>query len=272
MNPKHHNPKQERRRAHAPYNFVPLPEEVVTVDKDSILAQDKYAGNSGYIECSLTTMSPLYTRCAMTPNFFREHGDTPFHDLTPDQKVERAQFFHLKDERYPLIPGSSLRGMVRALVEIVGYGKMLWVTNDNKITYRAVAKDEPLDEPYERVLGKNGSNVKAGYLVEKGDEWYIRPSKKLRVSGSFLTVKEEIIHPNDIPDFIGLNDENYKPQYHEVSFDAEIKRGNNHVTIPTQEACVSFGARSKCKRIKDQPTSHKKSQRRFNSFSERVSL
>ena len=232
MNPKHHNPSQENRRARAPYNFVPLPEEVVTVDRKDIPDQDAYTDKTktGYIECSLTTKSPLYTRCAMTPDFFREHGDTPFYELSDDQKNERAQFFHLKNERGPLIPGSSLRGMIRALVEIAGYGKVQWVTDNAKITYRAVAKDKPLDEPYERVLGKNGSNVKAGYLVKKGDDWYIYPAKrpsdlKLQDRGSFLTVKEEIIDPKDIPDFKNLNNKNYKPQYHEVSFDAEIKKG-----------------------------------------------
>lgn len=232
MNPKHHNPKQERRRAHAPYNFVPLPEEVVTVDKKGIPDQDVYADRTktGCIECSLTTMSPLYTRCAMTPDFFREHGDTPFYELSDDQKNERAQFFHLEDERCPLIPGSSLRGMVRALVEIVGYGKMPWVTNDNKITYRAVAKDEPLDEPYKKVLGKNGIYVRAGYLVGKGDGWYIHPAKKpsdlnLQYRRSYLEIKENSIPKNVIPGLIRFNDENYKPQYHEVSFDAQIQSG-----------------------------------------------
>ena len=232
MNPKHHNPSQENRRARAPYNFVPLPEEVVTVYRKDIPDQDAYTDKTktGYIECSLTTKSSLYTRCAMTPDFFREHGDTPFYELSDAQKNERAQFFHLEDERCPLIPGSSLRGMVRALVEIVGYGKMPWVTNDNKITYRAVAKDEPLDEPYKKVLGKNGSYVRAGYLVEKGDGWYIHPAKKpsdlnLQYRRSYLEIKENSIPKNVIPGLIRFNDENYKPQYHEVSFDAQIQSG-----------------------------------------------
>ena len=66
MIPKHYNPTRTRRDgswAYAPYNFVPLPEKVVLVD--SIPAQDVYTGNTGYIECSLTTESPLYTRCGM---------------------------------------------------------------------------------------------------------------------------------------------------------------------------------------------------------------
>ena len=122
--------------------------------------------------------------------------------------------------------------MVRALVEIAGYGKVQWVTDTTKITYRAVAaaKDDHLAEPYMQVLGKYGRNVQAGYLVNKGDDWYIQPAKKssdLNLQGhdSFLKIKEKLIPPKAIPGFINLNDKNYKPQYHEVSFDAKIQRG-----------------------------------------------
>jgi len=228
--PKQSNPKH---KGHAPYNFVPLPDKVVSVNVERIPKQDEYTNNTGYIDCSLTTESPLYTRCAMSPEFFKEDGDTPFYKLDPDaKKNERGQFFHLKDKDCPLIPGSSLRGMVRTLVEIAGYGKVQWVTDTTKITYRAVAaaKDDHLAEPYMQVLGKYGRNVQAGYLINKGDDWYIQPAKKssdLNLQGhdSFLKIKEKLIPPKAIPGFINLNDKNYKPQYHEVSFDAKIQRG-----------------------------------------------
>lgn len=49
MNPQHSNPTRTRRdrdgiehQARAPYNFVPLPEKVVTVDKDKVNSQDEY--------------------------------------------------------------------------------------------------------------------------------------------------------------------------------------------------------------------------------------
>ena len=96
MIPKHDNPTHKGR---APYNFVPLPDKVVAVNVDNIPEQNEYTNNTGYIDCSLTTESPLYTRCAMSPEFFKEDGDTPFYKLDPDtKKNERGQFFHLKDK------------------------------------------------------------------------------------------------------------------------------------------------------------------------------
>jgi len=232
MNPKHNNPTQLRIGdlwAHAPYNFVPLPEQIVTI-KD-IPNQDSYSGRSGYIDCKLTTQSPLYTRAAMTAEEFEKIGDKAFHDLTPDQQRERAQFFSLKKDE-PLIPGSSLRGMMRALVEIVGFGKVSWVSDALKITYRAVAasRDDPLAEPYRNVLGKFGKNVRAGYLKKNKDSWSIQPAKNpatlgLPESGDYLKVKDRDIPESAIPGFKRFNDSKYTPQYRQVSFDVEIRQG-----------------------------------------------
>ncbi|MHB8987066.1 MAG: TIGR03986 family type III CRISPR-associated RAMP protein, partial [Eubacteriales bacterium] len=228
MNPKHKNPTKPYRIAHAPYNFVPLPEKVVTVEEKSIPGQDAYTGNTGYIDCELITETPLYTRPAMTPEFFRQYGDKNFDQLGEAQKVELAQFFSAGRPGQPLqpvIPGSSLRGMVRSLVEIAGYGKMQWVTGDSKVTFRAVAasKNNPLTEPYWKVMGKFGRNVMAGYLVKKKDAWYIHPAKRPADFGwpdkkAYLEVKEKNIPEKDLPGLIHLNDSKYRPQYHEVSF------------------------------------------------------
>lgn len=188
MYPKQSNPTRYKGRA--PYNFVPLPDKVVLVDR--IPAQDVYTGNTGYIKCLMTTESPLYTRCAMSPDFFKEDGDTPFYKLYPDaKKNERGQFFHLKDKDCPLIPGSSLRGMVRTLVEIAGYGKVQWIT-DKKLIYRGVGDRSSIGKDYRsKLLGpmqrKNGKlwfeypqlTVCGGYLKKKDSKWCIQPAKKI---------------------------------------------------------------------------------------------
>lgn len=189
MNPKHHSPKQSHRTAHAPYNFVPLPEKVVTVD--SVPSQDTYlkedAGRdcfTGYVDCALTTESPLYTRCAMTPEFFSRWGETPFHELPEEQKENRARFFSLGDAERPVIPGSSLRGMVRALVEIAGYGKINWVT-DEALVFRAVGDTTSLGRYYrDRLLRDDGRKrytplMQAGYLEKQGSTWFIRPAQTI---------------------------------------------------------------------------------------------
>jgi len=189
MNPKHHNPTKKRPKggwAHAPYNFVPLPEKVVTIDAGEIPDHDIYTGYTGYMDCTLETRSPLYTRCALNPEFFQKWADQ-IQEIMRDPKArnEYAQFFHLDDAEVPVIPGSSLRGMVRTLVEIAGYGKMQWVTAE-PLVFRAVGDTTSLGNYYRSrfLLRDDGSKrftplMCAGYLENRGSHWFIRPAKTI---------------------------------------------------------------------------------------------
>ncbi len=202
----------------APYNFVPLPERVVLVPKeDDIPDQDRYHANrlSGRIECRLTTARPLYVRAGWQPEDFVAHGEKSFDKLKdePGQQQKRADFFHHGDPQRPIIPGSSLRGMLRALVEIVGYGKMERVTERQHFFYRAVAAkgDDPLANPYRTTL----ANVRAGYLTRLNDHWAIIPAQHFGKEG-YLKARQ-----TDIPLSLGVmrfNNSAYQPQYIAVSF------------------------------------------------------
>ncbi|MCK6629264.1 MAG: TIGR03986 family CRISPR-associated RAMP protein [Anaerolineae bacterium] len=226
--PQHKNPTQENRTAHAPYNFVPLPEIVVTVepppDQDRYYtgAQETYR-YTGYLDCTLTTLTPLYTRCMMTTDFYEKYGGVPFYDLKPEQQQERAKFFHIHDVETPVIPGSSLRGMTRALVEIVGYGKMSWVSK-SKMFFRAVAGgDNPLATTYEDLLGEYGRFVKAGYVIKQNGKWCIQPALcpkniDLKERGPYVKIKDQYLKEQGLDDFLDFNHPDYKPQYHQVSF------------------------------------------------------
>jgi CRISPR-associated protein (TIGR03986 family) len=211
--PKHIEHVPENREAYAPYNFVPLPEKIVPAEP--LPTHDAYHTDcyTGHIECMLTTESPLYVRCGYDPQDYAQIGDKPFHELTEDQRRKRAEFFNLGDRQRPVIPGSSLRGMLRALVEIAGYGKMEKVTGTPRYFFRAVAasRDDPLAKPYRDLL----RNVRAGYLVRRGAAWYIQPTSTIG-NDTYLKVRER-----DIPrslNLIRMNDPNYRPQYIEVSF------------------------------------------------------
>lgn len=234
--PKHRNPGPNR-TASAPYNFVPLPEVVVTAvnSANDLPDHDRYEPDkyTGYFDVTLTTRSLLYIRCPFTLEEFLqqergEDSDAPFRQ----QVKNTPHFFYTRDPSQPVIPGSSLRGMLRSLLEIVSYGKVQWVSNSFKIFYRAVAaaKDDPLREPYRQIIGKFGVNVKAGYLIKKGEEWYIRPAKKPAdmgwpEKGAYISIKENDIPKGAIPGFIPFNSTQYRPQYHPVSFDIEIRKG-----------------------------------------------
>jgi CRISPR-associated protein (TIGR03986 family) len=201
MIPKHKNPSRPDRTAHAPYNFVPLPEKIVLAEQPP--SQDQYHADrrTGYIKCTLTTESCLYTRTALNPDFFRKWTENSRAVMSNDkEREEYAQFFHLDDAQRPIIPGSSLRGMVRSLIEIVGYGKVQWVTNE-ALVFRAVGDTTGLGEYYRQRLLKDDGNkrytplMKAGYLEQQGGHWFIRPAKTI-AGATFARIYKDKIPSN----------------------------------------------------------------------------
>lgn len=200
--PKHQNPSQNR-TASAPYNFVPLPEVVVTaVDEANDLPDhDRYYPDrhTGYFEVTLTTKSPLYVRCPFTrEEFDLDEQDKDRNGRKVDNQTRYADrikntphFFYTHDPNLPVIPGSSLRGMLRSVLEIVSYGKMQWVT-DKRLIYRAVGDPSSLGAHYrEQMLGPNKTaspnmhfdypslQVKGGYLRRTDTGWAIQPAREI---------------------------------------------------------------------------------------------
>lgn len=195
------------RAAIAPYNFVPLPDTVVSAEArpGHDFYHDVYhtERHTGYIRCTLTTSSPLYVRSGLSEEQFRQGLEAK----------DVSEFFYLLEKSKPVIPGSSLRGMLRALVEIVAYAKMDKVTDVPRYFYRAVAAkmDDPLAAPYRAQL----RNVRAGYIVERDRKWYIQPAHSIG-NEAFLKVREQ-----DIPSSVGLirlHDPHYRLQVIPVSF------------------------------------------------------
>lgn len=188
MIPKHNNPKHQERVAHAPYNFVPLPEQIIRVNP-KMIRHDVFEGHTGYLDCVLTTLTPTYARAAFDPEFFARWFDDKSEMMKNGQARETyAQFFHLDDAQRPIIPGSSLRGMTRALIEIAGYGKMQWINEDDLI-FRAVGDPSSLGEFYRSsFLGSNKASspdmhfdypspqIRGGYLRITPNGYAIQPA------------------------------------------------------------------------------------------------
>ncbi len=223
MNPKHIDKVPNDRKAIAPYNFVELPEKIVEAELP-LPEGDRYhlERHTGKIECTLTTESPLYIRSGLTPSAFSNFGDTPNEDLTPEQRKKKAEFFqHPSNLLHPVLPGSSLRGMLRTLVEIISFGKIERVSDQQKFFFRAVAaeNDDPLRDKYKDHIGNMAKNVQAGYLEcdKKQNKWFVRPSQKIDEQ-LFIEVKEEDIK-GDLPSLILMKKANYIPQYIQISFE-----------------------------------------------------
>ncbi len=100
-----------------------------------------------------------------------------------------------------MIPGSSLRGMTRSLVEILAHGSLRWVS-DRRLVHRAVGDASSLGIRYrERFLGdaKNpgakpplydypSDRVRGGYLRWRRGDAFIQPAKE--VFGETLVLVE----------------------------------------------------------------------------------
>jgi CRISPR-associated protein (TIGR03986 family) len=238
--PKHIEHVPDNRKAVAPYNFVELPDRIVTVDPKSLPSGNRYYPDhyTGIIKCTLTTESPLYTRCGWTPEDFAEYLEPPKHKTEKErkrwEKEEKAEwekkrkkilapFFSYPGQNLPVIPGSSIRGMLRTLVEIISFSKIDRVSDAQKFFFRAVAaeREDPLADPYKKALER----VQAGYLTKQGESWFIRPAKKID-DLSFVWIKDEVVNKS-LDDFISLKSDSYYPQYKiNVSFEnTTLKNG-----------------------------------------------
>lgn len=244
---KHTDPRSNR-AARAPYNFVPLTEAMV--DARPPLDQDTYAGGyTGWIDLTIETCSPTYVRGMLTEEQLKEQAEVQDkveqEEMSQEEKIawekdfkkRTSPFYSIGKEKTeghpaPVIPGSSLRGMVRTLVEVIGHGRMRWVGSEPTFTYRAVAApaNDPLRDPYREVVGAFARNVSAGYLKQEGDKWFVQPAyhpqdQGWAERGSFLKVKQKGITAGAITGFLPFDHKDYKPGWFQVSFDADNRSG-----------------------------------------------
>lgn len=198
MIPQHKNPSRPKRTARAPYNFIPPADPMITFAADErnplVVDQSRYQNGrwTGWIDVTLTTRSPLYVRGALTPSDHEKmerQEKSGEQDNTPhlDKVRNRPDFFHTGDPSKPVIPGSSLRGMIRSLAEILGHGKLKPVMN-TPLVYRAVGDTSSHGEAYRKLLMVEEPDrkhyytplFKAGYIRYKQEtgRWYIQPAQE----------------------------------------------------------------------------------------------
>ncbi len=204
MSIEHKNPVDSR--ASAPYNFVPAPDHVMTwecpPDRDRFY-HDRF---HGCLELEITTETQVYTRCAYPLRF-----DESEINKTP----ERQHFYHWGDPAVPILPGSSLRGCIRNLVEILSYARLSRIeqkksrVSDAQLMYRAVADQRTsMGKAYNTkflkvskdgnrtVIDYPNSNVRSGYLERGTDQsWVIRPAFT-HEGESFIRVNDHAVSGN----------------------------------------------------------------------------
>ena len=162
-------PKTLENTVRAPYNFVPFTERqpfMRYTDVSKLPAHDELCAEllTGEIHLTLTAETPVF--------------------VADGQK--NADFFRGANGNY-MIPGSTIRGMVRENMQILGDGLVLKDEDleDLMLTYREVAgvgvKEKLRKHYHEEVIDK----CKPGYLVKENGEYIIvhvpeRKVKKLK--------------------------------------------------------------------------------------------
>ena len=180
----------------APYNFVPVSEKVFFPEwADKVSHDIPFSdGESGVIDITITAKSPI---------FIRDHENSE--DFCHYKTREGGKEYY--------IPGSSIKGMVRNVLEIMSFSKI--VVDKDKLkkplsvrdmTPKKYCQDETInkmkdcpDELRRELFSTDmvGIAKKCGFLVKKGDKYYIKDC------GNVLTIKE-----SEIKKFIPQYDKN----------------------------------------------------------------
>lgn len=166
----------------APYNFAPLPEKVVLAPQDWVQSTSHDIplddGLCGSIDYTLTAHSPLLV------GGLRSH----------DGQTGEVRFFKTPDHRHA-IPGSSLRGMIRAVLEIATFGKFRQV-DDRRFGYRDLSNSS-LGVYYKHAMIKQPTH--AGWLSFNAGCWQLKPCEFARIHHDQLGTLKGWSPPSPLP-------------------------------------------------------------------------
>ncbi|EIC24032.1 TIGR03986 family type III CRISPR-associated RAMP protein [Thiorhodovibrio frisius] len=150
---------------HAPYNFVPLSEQVFFPDWAAGVTHDipLAEGVCGWLDITITAHTPIMIG-----------------DENQEQGTEH-RFFRLPDGPYA-IPGASVRGLLRNVLQIATFGKCSQV-DDTRLSVRDLDDDAKhfYRDYFVTSTQPIQSKVKAGWLRFKDGHWRLDPCEYARI-------------------------------------------------------------------------------------------
>lgn len=156
----------------APYNFVPLSKFVYFPDWADQVSHDIpfEDGISGEIVCELTTQTPVYVR---------NGGNWERNDIVTNPQAQ--SFFNVNGQY--MIPGTSLKGMLRSVIEIATFGKMCRV-DDHRYSVRDLNNKELYQKRFVSAADRVWTPRSQAAWLERdpgGDNWRLVPCSFARV-------------------------------------------------------------------------------------------
>ena len=183
----------------APYNFVPLNKEVFYPSWADDVSHDVpfEDGESGEIAITIT---------AKTSIFIRNHSN--------DRDKQSKEFCHFINDigaKEYFIPGSSLKGMIRSVLEIMSFSK-IQIDEDK---YKDIFGVRDMTNQKQLVGGANG----CGFLIKKDDEYYIEDCGKILTISHFDLQKQY----NNIKKLDSAKEKYEKFGINEIKFESYTK-------------------------------------------------
>lgn len=148
--------------AKSSYNFVPLANQVFFPDDTDKISQDiPFAdGEDGVIELTIKNVTPIFTRNGAGKGVDEKMSS---HIVMPDGS-----------KRY-FIPGTSIKGCLRSVMEILAHGKMQQYDNDSF----GIPREFDTRKPDNKIYMSHMQNVSCGWLkMSEDDEFFISECTK----------------------------------------------------------------------------------------------
>lgn len=166
------------------YNFVPLSSNIFFPDWASLSSMDvPYSdGISGTIKIRVTAKTPIY---------IRNGGDHPKDETRLDNN-EYLDFFRVSPKGLYAIPGTSIKGMLRGVIEVASFGKIAGTkgassrVSDHRYAVRDL-QNRPLytDRITEIIDGAFKPKVQAAWLSrDTNGKWFLRICDFARIEQS----------------------------------------------------------------------------------------
>ncbi len=152
----------------APYNFVPLNKKVFYPPWADDISHDVpfSDGESGEIKITIEAKSPIFIR-----NHYQE-GDEYYTDKEGNKISKEFCYTKTSDgAKQFYIPGSSLKGMIRSVLEIMSFSKIK--VDEDKLKKPLSVRD--MTNRKELVGQANG----CGFLIKDNGEYYIQDCGKI---------------------------------------------------------------------------------------------
>lgn len=162
-----------------PYNFIPVSKAVVKPYWAKYISHDIPFEDyqSGEIEVTLEAKSPIFVK-----NGIGKEEENSFYD---NNKVQTRPYQFNQFQNKYFIPGASIKGMIRSVLEIMSFGRMENKVNDTRYSVRDFHNKSIYS------VTEISRDVYCGWLKKIGEEYHLKECSKKPIRISYDKIDEE---------------------------------------------------------------------------------